>query len=105
MTDEFRRWWPSELVRLALSRDHPAPTQEQETQMASQVDLGPAANQVAALVNNTSDEQMSAPTPCPAYTVGDLLDHFVGLTREFTNAAAKRTRRTGSNGTQADAGS
>jgi uncharacterized protein (TIGR03086 family) len=36
-----------------------------------------------------SDEQLTAPTPCPRYTVGDLLDHVGGLSLAFTAAATK----------------
>ncbi|MDQ3308347.1 MAG: maleylpyruvate isomerase N-terminal domain-containing protein [Actinomycetota bacterium] len=29
----------------------------------------------------SDDQQLAAPTPCPEYTVGDLLDHVAGLGR------------------------
>lgn len=54
-------------------------------------DLDPAARQVKTLVAGVRDDQLSAPTPCPAYTVGDLLDHFMGLTLAFRYAATKST--------------
>ena len=53
------------------------------------IDLGPAADQLAALVRGVPDEMLGAPTPCPDYTVGDLLDHIGGLAKAFTWAATK----------------
>src|SRR4051812_36533937 len=53
------------------------------------IDLGPAASQMAALVRGVPDEMLDAPTPCPDYTVGDLLDHVGGLAQAFTWAATK----------------
>ncbi|MDX8031639.1 TIGR03086 family metal-binding protein [Lentzea sp. BCCO 10_0856] len=52
-------------------------------------DLTPAADQLAVLVRNVSDGDLKAPTPCPEYTVGDLLDHVNGLSVAFTMAALK----------------
>lgn len=52
-------------------------------------DLGPATEQLATLVRNVSDGDLKAPTPCPDYTVGDLLDHINGLSVAFTMAALK----------------
>jgi uncharacterized protein (TIGR03086 family) len=51
------------------------------------IDLGPAANQLAALVRGVPDDMLEAPTPCPDYRVGDLLDHIGGLSKAFTWAA------------------
>lgn len=59
--------------------------------METMVDLGPAARQLADLVRNVSDEQLGARTPCPEYTVGDLLDHIGGLALAFTWAATKES--------------
>jgi uncharacterized protein (TIGR03086 family) len=53
------------------------------------IDLGPAAQQLATLVRNVPDDMLGAPTPCPDYTVGDLLDHIDGLAKAFTWAATK----------------
>ena len=61
----------------------------------TQLDLGPAAQTIAELVRNVRDDQLTAPTPCTAYTVGDLLDHIGGLTVAFTMAAAKATDSSG----------
>ena len=55
----------------------------------STVDLEPAARRVADLLGGIDDEQMAGPTPCPAYTLGDLVDHISGLTLAFTDAARK----------------
>lgn len=52
-------------------------------------DLGPAAARTAALVAGISDEQLAGPTPCPRYSVGDLLDHVAGLSVAFAAAATK----------------
>ena len=51
----------------------------------------PAARQLATLVRGVTDEQLDAPTPCPEYTVGDLLDHIGGLAKAFTWAATKES--------------
>lgn len=42
-------------------------------------DLRPAADVMAALVESVRDDQLTAPTPCPELTVGELLDHIDGL--------------------------
>ncbi|HEV2452058.1 MAG TPA: TIGR03086 family metal-binding protein [Streptosporangiaceae bacterium] len=55
------------------------------------VNLDPAARQLADLVAQVSDDDLAKPTPCPAYTVGDLIDHIGGLTLAFTAAASKET--------------
>ena len=34
----------------------------------------------AQIVSNVSADQLDGPTPCPAYTVSDLVDHLVGAT-------------------------
>jgi uncharacterized protein (TIGR03086 family) len=52
-------------------------------------DLTPAADRLAGLVRTVSDGDLGAPTPCPEYTVGDLLDHVNGLAVAFTMAALK----------------
>jgi len=53
------------------------------------VDLGPAAERMSRIVENVGDDQLGAPTPCPKYTVADLLDHIHGLSGAFTDAAKK----------------
>jgi uncharacterized protein (TIGR03086 family) len=55
------------------------------------LDLTPAAARVAAVVAAVGDEQLDAPTPCPAFRLGDLLEHVSALSRAFTDAANKTT--------------
>lgn len=56
-----------------------------------QIDLAPAALRLAAVVAAVRDDQLGLPTPCPDYTVGDLLDHVAGLGDAFAAAARKET--------------
>lgn len=53
------------------------------------LDLTPAARQMATLVSGVTDEQLADRTPCPDYTLGDLIDHVGGLAQAFANAATK----------------
>ena len=53
------------------------------------VDLGPAASRLARLVTRVTDDDLGRPTPCPAYTLGDLVEHVGGLALAFGSAAAK----------------
>jgi uncharacterized protein (TIGR03086 family) len=46
---------------------------------------------MAALVAAVDDDQLDQPTPCPAYRLGDLLDHVSALSLAFTAAANKST--------------
>src|ERR1700750_3234443 len=57
------------------------------------VDLRPAAQQLAGLVARVPDAELGHPTPCPAYTLGDLIDHAGGLALAFTAAARKERGR------------
>jgi uncharacterized protein (TIGR03086 family) len=62
----------------------------------SEIDLGPAARRLADLVANVRDEDLARPTPCPAYALGDLIEHVGGMAIAFTAAAGKvRDARTG----------
>ncbi|MGP4017102.1 TIGR03086 family metal-binding protein [Saccharopolyspora sp. 5N708] len=63
--------------------------------MTALPDLEPATRQLAGLLEHISDDQLTAPTPCAEYTLGDLLDHVNGLTLAFTAAAAKDFPLTG----------
>jgi uncharacterized protein (TIGR03086 family) len=54
------------------------------------IDLTPATQRLAALVREVRDDQLLDPTPCPEYTVGDLLDHIGGLPAAFVGAATKQ---------------
>ena len=67
------------------------------------IDLGPAARQTAKLLAAVGDEQLSAPTPCVEYSLGDLIDHVGGLSQAFTAAAAKDLGTETSQGPSADA--
>lgn len=60
------------------------------------IDLEPAAEQMTALIRATADDHLGAPTPCPGYAVGDLLDHVAELTLAFTAAATKTKGNAGS---------
>lgn len=53
------------------------------------LDLGPPARQMANLLDRVADGQLTAPTPCDEYTLGDLIDHVGGLSQAFTAAARK----------------
>lgn len=53
-------------------------------------DLQPPARQVVLLLDAITDDHLSAPTPCPAYEVRNLLGHLSGLSLAFRDAAAKR---------------
>ena len=57
------------------------------------IDLVPATRRTAELIANIGDDQLASPTPCPDYTLGDLLDHVDGLSQAFTDAATKQPRR------------
>ncbi len=57
----------------------------------TQLDLSPAARRMTALISGLRDDQLDAPTPCPSYSVGELLAHVGGLALAFT-AAAKKER-------------
>jgi uncharacterized protein (TIGR03086 family) len=56
----------------------------------TQLDLGPAALRLAELVYNVPDDALDQPTPCPDYTLGDLVDHVGGLSLAFAAAAKKQ---------------
>lgn len=65
--------------------------------MTTTAHLSPAAARIAALVEGTDDEQLSAPTPCANFAVRDLLAHLVELTVAF-RAAATKTSMSGQGG-------
>jgi uncharacterized protein (TIGR03086 family) len=66
------------------------------------IDLAPATRRTAELIAHVGDDQLASPTPCPNYTVGDLLDHLSGLSQAFTDAATKNLPE---GGTQPPSGS
>ncbi|MCC0100185.1 TIGR03086 family protein [Streptomyces flavotricini] len=53
------------------------------------VDLGPQARLVARLAREVPDAALAGRTPCPEYTVRDLLGHLSGLAVAFRDAARK----------------
>jgi uncharacterized protein (TIGR03086 family) len=55
------------------------------------VDMEPASRRMADLVERVPDDMLDGPTPCPAYTLGDLIDHVSGFALAFTAAARKAT--------------
>ena len=67
------------------------------------IDLTPAARRLADLVAGVPDELLDAPTPCPDYRLGDLIDHVAGLTLAFTAAARKDTGEASGQGPRGDA--
>lgn len=67
------------------------------------IDLEPAARQLATLLGGVTDEQLKAPTPCPDYCLGDLLDHVSGLTIAFAAAATKQVAADSSRAAAGDA--
>src|SRR5215218_3500236 len=67
------------------------------------VDLEPAARRLGDLVGGIPEELLDAPTPCPAYTVGDLVDHVAGTALAFRGAAVKDQGDATSHGPSGDA--
>lgn len=59
------------------------------------IDLVPAARRTGALITAITDEQLRGPTPCPRYSLGDLLDHVEGLALAFRHAATKEVAADG----------
>ena len=55
------------------------------------VDLEPATRRMSDLISGVPDELLDAPTPCPDYSLGDLVEHIGGLALAFTAAATKAT--------------
>jgi uncharacterized protein (TIGR03086 family) len=68
------------------------------TDRDAMLDLDPPARQVKALLNGITEADFSNPTPCGEMSVAALLDHFMGLTMAFTNAARKSTDAPGQAG-------
>ncbi|HWU06535.1 MAG TPA: TIGR03086 family metal-binding protein [Streptomyces sp.] len=54
------------------------------------IDLEPAARQIRELIGSIEDRQLAGPTPCPGYSVRELLGHLVGLATAFRDAAHKK---------------
>jgi uncharacterized protein (TIGR03086 family) len=53
------------------------------------IDFGPATRAVAAVLDGIRDDQLTGRTPCPDFSVADVLDHLSGLALAFTLAARK----------------
>ncbi|MFI7411489.1 TIGR03086 family metal-binding protein [Streptomyces sp. NPDC049627] len=53
------------------------------------LDLGPQTRIVAHLADRVTDDQLSAPTPCPGMAVRNLLGHLLGLAAAFRDAGRK----------------
>ena len=69
----------------------------------SECDLSAAAATMAELIRNISDDQLTGPTPCPDYSLGDLVDHVGGFATAFTWAANKEAPPPGAQGPSGDA--
>lgn len=63
--------------------------------MATMLDLDPPARQLTRLLTGVTDDLLTASTPCAGYIVGDLLDHLMGLTVAFRDAATKSAGASG----------
>ena len=59
------------------------------------LDFDPPVRQLRALLLGVTDEDLTAPTPCPEWTVAALLDHLMGLSLAFAQAARKLTDEAG----------
>lgn len=70
--------------------------------MTSKIALGPAAQQMSKLLGGVTDAQLSGRTPCPDYTLGDLIEHVGGLALAFTSAATKDNATANSQGPSGD---
>jgi uncharacterized protein (TIGR03086 family) len=57
--------------------------------MSDLVDLGPACQRLLEVAAHVGDDQLGAPTPCEGRSVGQLVQHVVGLTAAFRAAADK----------------
>lgn len=52
--------------------------------------LGRAFDVVAGLISNIRADQWSAPTPCPDWTVRQVVNHLIGMNRVFAALLAER---------------
>jgi uncharacterized protein (TIGR03086 family) len=55
------------------------------------LDFDPPVRRLRALLLGIDDAELTGPSPCPDWTVAALLDHLMGLSYAFTQAARKRT--------------
>ncbi|MFD3649144.1 TIGR03086 family metal-binding protein [Streptomyces cyaneofuscatus] len=56
---------------------------------APALDLEPAARRITGLLDGIGDDRLGGPTPCPDYSVRELLAHLSGLAAAFRDAARK----------------
>jgi uncharacterized protein (TIGR03086 family) len=71
--------------------------------MTTMTDLDPTTEQLCALIQQLPEQDLTHPTPCTEYTVGDLLDHLAGVTVAFGGAAVKATGGSSTMGPWGDA--
>jgi uncharacterized protein (TIGR03086 family) len=71
--------------------------------MTTMTDLDPTTEQLCSLIEHLPDQDLSRPTPCTEYSVGDLLDHLAGVTVAFGGAAVKATGASSTMGPWGDA--
>jgi uncharacterized protein (TIGR03086 family) len=62
------------------------------------LDFDPPVRRLCAVLLGIDDDELTDPTPCPDWTVAALLDHLMGLSLAFTQAARKRTDAPGTDG-------
>jgi uncharacterized protein (TIGR03086 family) len=62
------------------------------------LDFDPPVRGLRALLLGVDDDELTGPTPCPDWDVAALLDHLIGLSQAFTQAARKRTDAPGTSG-------
>jgi len=55
----------------------------------SNIDLRPAADRLAHLVEGIDESQLDGPTPCPDFRLRDLIGHVAGFAMAFRAAATK----------------
>ena len=53
------------------------------------IDLTPTTDRTRSIAEGVRDDQLDAPTPMPGTSVSELLNHLLGLTVAFRDAAAK----------------
>ncbi|WP_250009453.1 TIGR03086 family metal-binding protein [Actinoplanes sp. M2I2] len=54
------------------------------------LDFDPPVRVLRALLLGVDDGELANPTPCPGWSVATILDHLMGLSVAFTQAAHKR---------------
>src|SRR3954464_4360667 len=52
-------------------------------------DLGPGVEQLKSLLASVGDAELDQPTPCPLFTVRDVIAHVGGFAQAFTAAGRK----------------